>query len=62
MGFCDMFNKVIAISSKIDKEQVEETYIHEIIEAANALFELKLEHNVIQALAVAIHQALTIVV
>jgi hypothetical protein len=37
----------------------QETYIHELIEAINHKYDLKLAHHKIQSLALALHQALT---
>ena len=49
----------ILIDSSLPRESQENTYIHELIEAANMLGEIGLKHRKIEALAGLLHQALT---
>ena len=41
------------------RSQQEETFVHEVFEAISGVYDLKLDHNVIQTMAVAFHQVLT---
>lgn len=59
LGVCDPRHKAIALSTRLDYESLCEVYIHEIIEAVNALYTLDIPHPAIQCLALGIHQALT---
>lgn len=49
----------IVLHAGIPRETLEATYLHELIEAADATAEIGLEHRQIEALAALLHQALT---
>lgn len=49
----------ILIDTTTPRESQESTYLHELVEAANTIAELGLEHRQIEALAGLLHQALT---
>lgn len=59
LGECYSNKQLILIAPDSTKIQQEETYCHEIVEYANNLYELKLDHPTIQVLGAALHQALT---
>ncbi len=59
IGECHMQQCVVTICPYQKLPQQEETWIHEVIEAANDKFALDVHHGAITALAVAIHQAIT---
>lgn len=52
-------DKIVIASKDVSRHNIEETYIHELIEAANGMAELRIKHNTIQILALMLHQALT---
>ena len=59
MGECNTGTKKVRLASWMKDTQLEETYIHEIIESISLLHELNIDHSKICTLAVGIHQALT---
>lgn len=58
-GLYDSSTDKITLNPGVSNAQLEETYIHELIEACNKLFDLKMDHQTIQTLGVGMHQALT---
>jgi len=58
-GLFDATTCKITLDPAVGNSQLEETYIHELIEACNRLFDLKMDHQTIQTLGVGLHQALT---
>lgn len=59
---CGMYlprQQVILLSNNLTATEEAETLIHEIIEAANSIYELDMPHTVIQSLAVVLQQALS---
>lgn len=48
----------ISIASNLPPSLTIETYLHEIIEAINAIYELKMKHSSIQTMGVALLQVL----
>lgn len=58
-GECGSFqltSLAIEIDDKLPASLKEETLMHEVIEAINAIYELELPHRSIQILGVALHQ------
>ena len=52
-------NYEIWLDSEICKQQQEETFLHEIVEAINAIYHTKLEHNQLSLIATVFHQIIT---
>jgi hypothetical protein len=57
-GHFEMGSLIIRIDTDMPETLVQETLLHEIVEAINALYELELAHRTIQILGTALHQAL----
>jgi hypothetical protein len=58
-GHFEMGTLTIRIDTDMPETLVQETLLHEIVEAINALYELELAHRTIQILGTALHQALS---
>jgi hypothetical protein len=48
----------IFLDKSLSETQLEEVYLHELIELSLALREFKVDHHIIQSLALDLHQAL----
>ncbi|EUJ53842.1 hypothetical protein [Listeria fleischmannii] len=60
VGEYSPIEQVIRIASNLTKQQAAETFIHEILEAINNIYELGLDHDEqLCKLSVAIHQIVT---
>ena len=60
-GACGMMlaqHLMIKIDPNQEQSIIEETFIHEMIEAINYIYELELDHPKIQTLGAAIHHAM----
>jgi hypothetical protein len=57
-GHYDPKTMTIRIRKDLRPSMMEEVFVHEVVEAINDIFELRLAHNKIQTLGVALHQAL----
>ena len=60
VGKYDGKNRTIDIIDDGDhKELTGETFVHELVEAVNSIYQLELDHRVIATLGVGLYQALT---
>lgn len=55
-GYVKVASGKIFINSKMNKDQKDSTLIHEILEAINIMYELKLKHNQISILESTLYQ------
>lgn len=57
-GYCKPTDNIIVVNDTLPKSQQDSTLLHEIIEAINFAYELKLEHSQIMTLETSLYQVL----
>lgn len=58
MGVCDPNVCKIKLDSSLTTQALESTFLHEIIEAIDIQYDMKLDHGIISTLEVALYQVL----
>lgn len=59
LGECYRDSLRIHLDKTLPESQQLETFVHEVVELASSMFDLNLQHQTVQTLGVALHQAFT---